>query len=115
MTPAENRFYRTAGDQAEIPQRIICPGVGCGEYAWLLPGGKVYCTRTESMVDGEQQDGPHVIRAQALRDFADHLRGMARRGVNERITESLLAIADIAERKARGEWAAVEPQPGVDR
>lgn len=42
------------------------------------------------------------IRASTLRDFAAHLRGMAARGVNERISESLLSIADIADRQAGG-------------
>lgn len=42
-------------------------------------------------------------RREGLEHFARHLRGMAQRGVNERITESLLSIADIAEREAKGQ------------
>lgn len=39
-------------------------------------------------------------KAEALRDFADHLSGMSQRGSNERITGALLAVADIARRRA---------------
>lgn len=42
-------------------------------------------------------------RAEGIAAFAAHLRGMAQRGGNERITDSLLSIADIADRYALGQ------------
>lgn len=42
-------------------------------------------------------------RREGLAEFAAHLRDMARRGGQERVSESLLSIADIADRRARGE------------
>lgn len=67
LTKAENRFYRTAADAAEIPQRVECPGLGCRMPAWRMPDGAVYCPETRSLVPEDPDEVP-VLPVQYLDD-----------------------------------------------
>lgn len=116
-------------DAAVVPQvgcRTLCQHPGCfrpiQELA-VVPGAWVHIEgirgpehdatpvepeyRGEKLIDSVKASYDRHLREEGRRegltDFAKHLRGMATRGVNERITESLLSIADIADRRAAGE------------
>lgn len=54
-----------------------------------------------SELRGELKDREQA-GAKALRDFADLLRNMSARGVNQRITEALVSVSDLARREADG-------------
>ena len=57
-------------------------------------------TGVPERAEEDLSDLRHEVAAEALRDFADRLIDMSKRGVNERITGALAAVADIARRRA---------------
>lgn len=54
---------------------IDCPGLGCGETAWVLPDGGIYCPRT----------GTIVARAPGLPPLPGRLSQSARRALDRAV------------------------------